>query len=579
MCDEACLVCSGSSNFYCQECESGYFKQLNSEVCLPYCPSGYRELPESNSCERLEDYPYCVAFDTKDSAGSLTTYYRRGIYFDGASTFTVPVVLDSYFTIEIWVRPLSDGVLWRDGSDGFSLQIVDRSYIKAYFDQSKSLENKVDLGEWQHVAVVAKTLEAEIFINGITHGKMQLNRPIIDDETIDNTVGLYFTGYIYSICVSTLTLDTFTIVSGLDECNPNTECGNCPQDPDIEDSTMPVCLITCEFDEYPQEDACVDCPEFCQTASCINDELCNCPDGLCQTCNEWDTCDVCKENASGEPCSCNNGWYEDDYTCQICEARCATCTAGDNLSCQTCKTGNYKQDAHDICIDRCATGFSQGELDCTQVDNMTFTVTFDNRIPVGLFVEPVPAPTLAVDRGVHLSEHSLLIENIMMFQTYTIELWIRADSTEASVLYSVTNTSGSSLLALSLSNGKLWLASSFIMDGPSVTRKTWQFIGVMVTWDNDKNYTVEFEINEVTNGLEVVPDAQALLDNYTYSHIIANNSFGEFPFIGFLYSMTIYPSITRSGTTFPTCDPFRCSTCPIDEKCLIDCDLDTFPDD
>ena len=115
---------------------------------------------------------------------------------------------------------------------------------------------------------------------------------------------------------------------------------------------------------------------------------------------------MCKENASGEPCSCNDGWYEEDYTCLLCEARCATCTAGDNLSCQSCKPDYYKQDAHDICIDRCATGFEQSESACTLLDNMTFTATFDNSIQGELFVGPFTV-IIAHDRGLYLDENSL----------------------------------------------------------------------------------------------------------------------------------------------------------------------------
>ena len=114
----------------------------------------------------------------------------------------------------------------------------------------------------------------------------------------------------------------------------------------------------------------------------------------------------------------------------------------------------------------------------------------------------------------------------MMYQTYTIELWIRPDSSASSMLYSVSNTSGSSILGLSITDGTLRIETGFVIDGPSVTIKSWQFVAVLVTWSNDKNYSIEFEVNEVSNGLEVVPDAPALFDNYTFTHTIGNDFSG-----------------------------------------------------
>ena len=57
-CDAACTACSGTSYSQCYECNTGYYLQPASTICLENCPAGYFANASANVCTSNRFY-YC----------------------------------------------------------------------------------------------------------------------------------------------------------------------------------------------------------------------------------------------------------------------------------------------------------------------------------------------------------------------------------------------------------------------------------------------------------------------------------------------------------------------------------------
>lgn len=110
-CHPNCIVCDGTSDEDCSECDSGFYKQPGSSICKGTCPSGSIKNDDDNTCDLIEDYQACIVFDKDrysriaDGDSAITAYggstqfnqeiepddpkpiYLRGNYFDGVDDF------------------------------------------------------------------------------------------------------------------------------------------------------------------------------------------------------------------------------------------------------------------------------------------------------------------------------------------------------------------------------------------------------------------------------------------------------------------------------------------------------------
>jgi hypothetical protein len=101
---------------------------------------------------------------------------------------------------------------------------------------------------------------------------------------------------------------------------------------------------------------------------------------LCKTCEDFETCTECTTNASGPPCQCDPGFFDDGPTCIACDPRCLSCTSTDNFSCTECADDSYLQFDSTVCLRRCPTGFTLNELtrECEGPVDLVFCINFDN---------------------------------------------------------------------------------------------------------------------------------------------------------------------------------------------------------
>ena len=57
-CDISCSICSSSDNTRCSSCKSGYFLQPSSTICLSTCPDHYYPNTSLNTCESTSNFPF-----------------------------------------------------------------------------------------------------------------------------------------------------------------------------------------------------------------------------------------------------------------------------------------------------------------------------------------------------------------------------------------------------------------------------------------------------------------------------------------------------------------------------------------
>ena len=142
------------------------------------------------------------------------------------------------------------------------------------------------------------------------------------------------------------------------------------------------CLWFCNLDELQFADestAACDRGDFATDAAgvndcpidngCVRNTDCNrCADRICQTCINFDDdisrCETCLTNASknsNQVCECDNEFYFQEVTdaCEPCDGSCYTCQDQSKRSCNTCTTGNFKQDGIQTCLDFCPNRYTE----------------------------------------------------------------------------------------------------------------------------------------------------------------------------------------------------------------------------
>ena len=195
---------------------------------------------------------------------------HRGLYFDGDDQLDmIGLVLNTSFTLEFWIRP------YITESPNASLLTVNDDYANfGFISNSLALEFEGDVlnssrqifKDWTHIAYVIDLTSLSLYINGTTtvEDTLTLKSVVADQLEYTHVIGIAYTGFLYSICITQTNLDNFTIVDGL--CTIN-DCANCPADD--------VCLSNCEHDQTIDEETseCLDCPDEC-AVGCVRDKDC-----------------------------------------------------------------------------------------------------------------------------------------------------------------------------------------------------------------------------------------------------------------------------------------------------------------
>lgn len=250
----------------------------------------------------------------------------------------------------------------------------------------------------------------------------------------------FFHGFIWEFCVFAIKKTNFEDDFREDHLCNDAECDICPDD---------TCVTDCEYNEYPAQNAdgvweCAPCLPECEDG-CVRGTDCNpCLDNLCKVCNDYDNCETCTDHASGNPCSCDPGFFDQGPNCIACDPKCLTCDSTDNSSCTECADGSFLQFESTICLNRCPTGFNA--LDdsnaCSGPVQTVFCIHYDNP-STDDFVDSISglpiyggseagdeavdnAPTSAYQRGLYFDGNDYqTIDGIMLNYEFNIQAWFR----------------------------------------------------------------------------------------------------------------------------------------------------------
>ena len=440
-CDPACEVCDDATIYTCDECADGYFKQVDSRICINRCPTGTTE--SGKECVEIADFKACFDFDKDqiDYVSSVTEIrfqggrtdadgevddpipvYRRGLYFDGDAFGEITgLVLNHSFLLEFWFRSQADGTIFsinkndnsQAGAEDFIEIITVERYVilSGYRDGvvqgQVSTPEKFAEDEWTYYAVCSDLQDdnvnnrISIYAKGISVAQNSFPAALIDQEAYSKLLGAevdtglegnpfyanFFTGFIFNMCYHN-SCDVELNYNGNPQCiNEDDWCTECPINP----GGPQYCLMHCAWNQYYDEDTetCIPCNADCVT--CVHGGNCDpCIDLECKSCLNWEDCDDggCGANAeaTGEDgeCVCSEGFYFelDSHTCESCNASCKTCTGPLLYQCPSCQDGFFKQIGTDACLSSCASGFTENTdtNECEGEDVKVFCATFQDKI-------------------------------------------------------------------------------------------------------------------------------------------------------------------------------------------------------
>jgi len=261
-CDPACKICTDATIESCSECNTGYALIPDTTICKPdtECPSGF--VVNDARCEKPvpDEVTICFTWDSKtidatDEATGVTVSvsddtsthpvnsYKRGIWFDGNDSITVNnLILNTTFTLELWIRAETDGSLLTITTDyadfGISERILDMSHVGDVYPSTIFTPYTWTLVYWKVRSDNSVTICKEEDNTGTQDcTDITLGKQFVDDVTTDHIIGTGYTGHIYQICFHQYEVVTHDI----DNPSPcsGSQCVSCPTG---------VCLFDCAVD-------------------------------------------------------------------------------------------------------------------------------------------------------------------------------------------------------------------------------------------------------------------------------------------------------------------------------------------
>ena len=583
-CNPACALCDDDTNSTCDECNEGFFKQPDTRVCEEYCPTLLDAV--DRECQTGPDKYQCFSFDTKEIPSELTpspsspptSIYQRGLYFDGVTYVALTdFILNTSFSIDVY--------LWYDGgvSHGSLYEALLDISIWDFYVSSQDVKfhafggnipyipkGSIPTNQWVSAALVVVPAKVEMYVDGILVNQIaNENILFLDSPDSEHRIGQGFVGMIYHVCLSQFAQTTFE--------DPDPLPPSCPHNQTVE---------------------CEDCPEGCETG-CIRPTDCrNCQDALCETCDNYDTCEQCLENAEldgvctcnepnfyqtdidkcqpcPEPCTvcttsdicdiCKDGWYLDDQICKECWADCETCTSGEQDACETCPDGKFMQPDVNICQTSCPSGYEANDGLCEASDDLDFCFEFSdkniaqttNGASTIFKSSEETDPNWILSRGLYFDGNDYLqITGLSLNTVSTMEFWIRPEN--SAILFKIDHID----VVYSLKDLALTFAFGTNEHVSSTVESTWTHVAYVVNLKS-----LEMYINNTSVYVGELQDV--IIDQSYYQHVAG------IEYQGFIYKICArnygFTSFEiEDGECVPNVD---CFSCPVG-VCLSECGHD-----
>ncbi|CAG9335153.1 unnamed protein product [Blepharisma stoltei] len=653
-CSSGCSQCTGLTYVKCTACFSGYYFFAPTGQCLVECPSGYSTNSAGKACDWSSDLG--IGLDLTDqvrldtvsgfNVGSVNTNiypdwnldakdpipsYKRGYYFYQSNYLYSTVVIAPSFTISLWAKPLSAGVLLTKYtlSDILKISIVSSGYplLSVTFSDSSSLtlttptniisswnflsftgqvqnDGKTKLSLYINTAAFAVTTTSSlIYFKDTNTGILYIG----NDET-SGTLGLY--GFLARVNI----YSSYSHQSDDYSTSCGGGCSVCPANNQ--------CLSNCAVNEYP--DSCTVCLAGC-SQGCVSNLSCRlCRDKECYSCTTFSgECTSCITNAYKpvDHCMCltNAIWISSTQSCELCNAVCATCSTLKIDGCLTCIAGHYL--IQSLCISFCPTGYVINGNNCDADPTYTAFLVFNlmphqikdivldlaSSIPVltgkdNKFYPTYDAtdPIAAIYRGYYFSGSAYMqlppytgtaSSLLTLAPKFIISTWIKPIS-GTGVIFSKQINSGAftKYVSLELVNKfpslTLTLQESTTITYTSAlasletTLSQWNFISALSDISTTPQQIVKLTANlntDTSSDLHAswLNDLESSFFNLIGASYLDSTTLTSF-FNGFLWDLKIYNTITASPLASSSCS--GCSLCPIDNSntCLDNCLIDKY---
>lgn len=572
-CQSSCLNCK-SSFYVCEECEFGYTNTQG--ICkIDIVPEKiYETFTGSFSGYygyfRTGDNGIQYYFGSNPESLDPIPTYQRGLYFSSGKYLLYDTDLDlgSNFSIGLWIKPSSGGVLYKGPELSYDLY----AFKVQYTDNSGSYNytcSQTSFTTWNYISLMIESKSSEMIIASYINSFQQSINTFelayfIDSSKSSLILGKSSTanykGFIYSISIWKQSIKNFAFEYYDEPCGP---------------SLTGSCLIECNINSYFDR-KCLTCEHSCGTGCVDSREVCTiCTNSLCNECSSFEDtiCLKCTDNASGDPCKCNENFYflSSDDVCDSCYERCQKCS-NDGLKCDSCLTQYLYTSG--ICLEKCPTGYTLSGSICSKTTNLVFSLDVQTTLNPGTvndfeigsdstneypdFDKNDPWP--AANRGYYFHSTAYIAKRDFVFSPFfSFNIWVMV--TNSGVILSKSGVI--ELKALSSSEAKIVIT---FMNGKtsestlSFSSSYWSYLSFEMKIDYDKTYsTLKWYVNDVFKSSK---SNSAFISDISTDPVYIGSSSSSF--IGFIAIIEIYSIDGYHSNDYS----LACSDCIKCSKCL-----------
>ena len=599
-CEECAEGCSSCASLYsCHSCNVGFIMQIHSSVCLPYCPSGFKEvdgqctIDHEISCITLNSEEYervyagfeIYAGESRDSqTDDPVLVYGRGQWFDGNDFITLDgLVLNQSFSVQFWARPDAGGDVFsvnrvatkKKGEEIFMNFVVMAKYITFMYPAEGSTKALLGTGyvdKWQLFSMFCNFDEQYSNLALYVNHEMQMSEkthgPLIDEPGYAHLLGaeldhkgahsMHYQGFLFELCIYSFAVQPDTEQHA---CGPN-HCEYCP---------VGECLIDCDYNQVLEDEECKPCPHTCPTG-CIRSTDCGrCFESMCKECVDFAYCTECIHDAemTDNGCQCNEMLFFDQskLSCEPCSEHCVECLDADPRHCLKCAGIEIAG----ICYSELPTGMGSEE----DLQKIIFQMEVDSTIPTedainGIEIEGNGLPM--IQRGFYFTEGShVWIRKLILFHDFAFKFWAKGEQYQN--LLNIQSKYGYVQMS---ENITVW-ASYFEENGSFTSdvklKNTWNLIALACAYEKDIS-KFSLILNQKQEGSM---DFNGLVTSEAKDEIVigSDTSFSN-NFVGFLFKVEVFNYAKLVFEDIQFCGELGEQISPAD-ICLSDCGRDHYP--
>ena len=561
------LGCSACSAFWsCSSCSASY--NLVDTICLPYCPSGPCSSLSPSKLVDADLTKFAASYSGFTTGRNELTYFffnngeaddpvpasGRGLYFEPGRFLThQSLKLAHAFSIGVWTWATS-GTIYSKGSE-VTLESSSLVTVKltGKTDTTQLHQSSVSaLSGWVYLTVsvrfVTDTTYVKVAKNLAEFSSLAYVDEVFKDWGLDHLeVGGSFYGFVYWVSVWNYAVDDFASeVSDL-PCGLGLGAG---------------CLNECGFAMFDQS-GCLSCDVACEYG-CAEAGRCGpCRDALCGVCTSFTSdCSDCVAHASGSPCQCDAGYFEDNFQCVECHSRCSACSNSKSSACSSCKASFFLFNSHS-CLLLTPSGCSAGSLSQRPISTKFEGVSLGKigQVQIGLSSQNTYPQYEATDatpakfRGYYVNTSSLIKFSAILAPTFMIRIWVKASNAGRFLykesIFEVLLASTSQLTLM----GAAGLTTEF-----NLTMRTWTYLEVVNDYED-----LQIKTNQVVVQTASLPES--FEDTSTDKFYIGKDS----DFKGFVYFIEVWNLVSASSPLYSQ------ATCPNSSFCLSNCEIDQDP--